>query len=142
MINGIIAGIIAAIKAEFGDGYKIYDELPTQGLKEPCFYVKCVAPTTVRGVGRRLTRAYTFNITYFPKNAANPMTECLNAEERLSVALQDIVAAGIAVHANAEISGSFVDGNLQANAVYSVPALLAETLEESMEILEQTTVAE
>ena len=142
MIEGIIAGIIAAIKAEFGAGYKVYDELPEQGLKEPCFYVKCVAPTTTRGVRNRFRKAYTFNITYFPKNAANPAAECLEVAERLSIALQDITADGKIIHADAEITGSFVDGNLQTKAGYTVPAMLVETPEESMETLEQTVTAE
>ena len=142
MIEGIIAGIIAAITAEFGSGYRVYDELPEQGLKEPCFYVKCIAPTTTRGVGRRLKRAYTFNITYFPKDAAKSTTECLEAEERLSVALQDIIADGVVVHTDSEITSQFVDGNLQTKAVYSVHTLLTETPESAMETLEQTTTAE
>lgn len=142
MIEGIIAGIIAAITAEFGAGYKVYDELPEQGLKEPCFYVKCVTPTTTRAVGMRFRKGYVFNITYFPKDTKNPATECLEVEERLSAALQDITADGIVVHADAEISGSFVDGNLQTKAGYTVPAMLAETPAENMEILEQTVTAE
>ena len=142
MINSIIAGIIAAIKAEFEEGYKIYDELPAQGLKEPCFYVKCVAPTTTRGAGKRFKRAYTFNITYFPKDATNPTTECLNVEERLIVALQDIVAKGVIVHADAEITAEIVNGNLQTKVVYSIPAIITETTAPSMETLEQTSTVE
>lgn len=142
MINGIIAGIIATIKAEFGAEYRIYDELPAQGLKEPCFYVKFVTATTTRGVRNRFKRAYTFNITYFPKDAANPSAECLNVEERLSAALQDIVAQGITVHADAEISGEFVNGNLQTKVVYGVPAMLDETPVDNMATLEQTTTVE
>jgi hypothetical protein len=142
MIESIIAGVIAAIAAEFGQEYRVYDELPEQGLKEPCFYVKCVTPTTTRGVGRRLKKAYTFNITYFPKDAAKATTECLKAEERLTVVLQDIIADGVVIHADSEISSQFVDGNLQTKAVYSVPALLAETPEVAMETLKQTTFAD
>lgn len=142
MIKGIIAGIIAAILEEFGTGYKVYDELPEQGLKEPCFYVKLATPTTTRAVGRRAKKSYVFNITYFPEDSVNPTTECLEASERLSVALQDITADGLVVHADAEISGTFVDGNLQTKAGYTVPAMLTETPEENMEILEQATTAE
>lgn len=142
MIEGVIAGIINAIKAEFGAGYRVYDELPEQGLKEPCFYVKFVTPTTTRAVGRRFKRVYVFNITYFPKDAINPNTECRKVEERLSMVLQDIVADGIVVHADAEISGEFIDGNLQIKAGYSMPVILYEKPEESMETLEHTVTAE
>ena len=142
MIKGVIAGIIAAIKSEFGSEYKVYDELTEQGLKEPCFYVKFVTPTTTRGVRNRFMKAYVFNITYFPKDTVNPTTECLDASERLSAVLQDIIAEGKVVHADAEISGTFVDGNLQVKVSYTVPAMLSEAPEENMEILEQTVTAE
>lgn len=142
MIESIIAGIIAAITTEFGAEYRVYDELPEQGLREPCFHVKLVTPTTTRAVGRRAKKSYTFNITYFPKSNDTPAAECYGVSERLSVVLQDIIADGITVHADAEISGSFVDGNLQVKAVYSVPAMLTETPVDSMETLEQTVTAE
>lgn len=137
MIEGVIAGIIAAIKTEFGAEYRVYDEIPEQGLKEPCFYVKFITPTTVRAVGRRFRKAYVFNITYFPKDAINPSTECRKAEERLSVALQDIIADGITVHADAEITGQFIDGNLQVKVGYTIPAMLGEEKVDNMENLKQ-----
>ena len=137
MIKGINAGIIAAIKAEFSAEYRVYDELPEQGLKEPCFYVKLVTPTTTRAVGRRAKKSYVFNITYFPKSTINPNAECMEVSEMLSVALQDIIADGKVVHADAEITGQFVDGNLQVKAGYTIPAMLVEDKVDNMEILKQ-----
>lgn len=142
MIEGVIAGIINAIKTEFGAEYKVYDELPEQGLKEPCFYVKFVTPTTVHAVGNRFRKAYVFNITYFPKDTINPNTECRKAEERLAVALQDIVVDKVVVHADAEITGQFIDGNLQLQAGYTIPAILEKEPAENMEALVQTVTAE
>ena len=142
MIKSIIAGIIAAIKAEFGAEYRTYDELPAQGLREPCFYVKLVTPTTTRAVGRRAKKSYVFNITYFPQDDENPAAECFDVSERLSVILQDITADGKIIHADAEISGTFVDGNLQTKAGYTVPAMLPAEPYTNMEILQQATTAE
>lgn len=142
MIKGINAGIIAAIKAEFGAGYRIYDELPEQGLKEPCFYVKLVTPTTTRAVGRRAKKSYVFNITYFPESTINPNAECMEVSERLSVALQDITADGKVVHADDEISGQFVDGNLQVKAGYTIPVMLTEGKVDNMEVLVQVATVE
>jgi hypothetical protein len=65
----------------------------------------------------------------------------MEVSERLSVVLQDIIAAGNVVHADEEISGQFVDGNLQVKAGYTIPALLTETPVDNMEILEQTVAA-
>ena len=142
MIEGVCAGIINAIKAEFGAEYRVYDELPEQGLKEPCFYVKFVTPTTTRAVGRRFKKSYVFNITYFPKDTINPNTECMKVVERLSVVLPDIVADKVVVHADAEITGQFVDGNLQVKAGYTIPAMLSEDKVDNMEVLEQAVTAE
>ena len=142
MIEGVIAGIINSIKSEFGAGYRVYDEIPEQGLTEPCFYVKFVTPTTTRAVGRRFKKSYVFNITYFPKDTINPNTECIKVEERLTAALQDIVADKVVVHADAEITGQFVDGNLQVKVGYTVPAMLTEKPVDSMETLEQNVTAE
>ena len=43
MINSIIEGISASLNAEFGDDYTIYTENVEQGLKEPCFFISCIA---------------------------------------------------------------------------------------------------
>lgn len=137
MIEGVIAGIINSIKFEFGAEYRVYDEIPEQGLKEPCFYIKFVTPTTTRAVGKRFKKSYVFNITYFPKDTINPNTECIKVEERLSAVLQDIVADKIVVHADAEITGQFIDGNLQVKVGYTVPAMLGEDKVDNMENLKQ-----
>ena len=53
MINEIIAAISAALDAEFGDEYEIYMEEIKQDLKEPCFFVQCINPTTKLFRGER-----------------------------------------------------------------------------------------
>ena len=46
MINSIIEAISISLNEEFGDGYEIHMEEIKQGLKEPCFFIACLNPTT------------------------------------------------------------------------------------------------
>ena len=39
MINAIISGISITLDGAFG--YEVYGEEIKQGLKEPCFFIKC-----------------------------------------------------------------------------------------------------
>ena len=82
MINSIINGISIAINAAFGDGYTIYSEEIKQGLKEPCFSIMCLNPTSTQVLNRRYFRKNLFCIQYFPKDAdkneeINNVVECL-----------------------------------------------------------------
>ena len=142
MIGAVIKGIIDAIRTEFGVGYQVLDELAAQGLREPCFYVKCVTPTQVHNVGIRHTKAYAFNVTYFPKDATNPTSECLEACERLLGALGAITVDGKVVRASGEMSGKIVDGNLQFSVTYSVQAMEVVTPVDNMTTFEQKTSVE
>ena len=50
MINSIIEAISIALNAEFGDDYTTYTEEQEQGLKEPCFFISTLEPTTFSGI--------------------------------------------------------------------------------------------
>lgn len=142
MIGAVIKGIIEAVRTEFGAEYQIHDELPAQGLKEPAFYVKCVASTLVHNVGLRHTKAYAADVAYFPKDTTNPATECLKACERLLGALQGIMVDGKLVRVSGELSGKTVDGVLHVTGTYSVGVLEAVKPDDNMETLEQETSVE
>ena len=142
MIEAITKGMIAAIRSEFGEGYQILDEITEQGLREPSFHVKCVTPTQVHNVGIRHTKAYSYNVAYFPKDTANPTTECWLVFERLSYALQNISVDGKVVRAQGEMSGKLVDGTLQFSVTYSVQAMEVVMPAEHMETLEHDTLVE
>ena len=58
MINSIIEGISIAINTEFGERYTIYTESVEQGLKEPCFFISCLNPTSKVFLGEQIKCAY------------------------------------------------------------------------------------
>lgn len=94
MINSIIEGISRAINAEFGDDHAIYAEKVEQGLKEPCFFISCIAPTKRLFVGRRYFRTNTFCIQFFPRDPDYEKEECNAAAERLFSCLEYITIDG------------------------------------------------
>lgn len=66
MINSMIDAISVALNSAFGEGYEIYTESVEQGLKEPCFSIFCLNPTTRLFRGERYFRQNMFCIQYFP----------------------------------------------------------------------------
>ena len=94
MTNEIIRAVSIALNAEFGDDYKIYGEEIKQGLKEPCFFVQCLEPTTELFIGRRYEKTTPLCIQYFPQSRRTPETECNEVAERLMWCLEYITMDG------------------------------------------------
>ncbi len=93
MIEKITDGILAAISAEFGDGYTLYTESVEQGLKEPCFFVTCISPNIRVYRGRRYLHTNGYVIQYLT-DAAEPRSECAAVAERLFGCLELITVDG------------------------------------------------
>lgn len=141
MIRAFVKGIMAGISAEYGVEYQKYKEPPEQGLKEPCFLVRCIAPMTIHKIKNRAMKSYTFQITYFPKESKETLVDCLEVGETLSSVLQTITVNGAAVHSTDEISCRVNDGCLHVTVTYEIYAMAAEEAVDSMETLEHTVSA-
>lgn len=89
MINKIIDGISISLNAEFGDGYRIETDRIKQGLKEPCFTIRCIKPTNELFRGNKYFRTNQFCIHYFP-SGDDPETEINDVIDRLYDALEVI----------------------------------------------------
>ena len=90
MINSIIASISISLNAEFGDEYTTYTESVEQGLKEPCFFLSCINPTTRVFLGKRYFRENQFCIQYIPSAKDRAKEECNAVAERLFLCLEYI----------------------------------------------------
>lgn len=88
MINAIIEAISMALNAEFGDNYEIHMEEIKQDLKEPCFFISCINPTSSLFLGNRYLRESMFCIQYFPEQKGNEKRECNEVAERLFLCLE------------------------------------------------------
>ena len=89
MINSIIEAISISLNEEFGDGYETHMEEIKQGLKEPCFFITCLNPSTEQFFGKRYKRINQFCIQYFPKTA-DKQRECNDVAERMNWCLEYI----------------------------------------------------
>lgn len=74
MVTNLKALIIQQIRDVFGN-VKVYDEPIKQGLQTPAFLVLIFNNLQERQLGRRLSRTYSINVTYFP-SADDKRFEC------------------------------------------------------------------
>ena len=93
MINSIIEEISVSLNEEFGDGYETHMEEIKQGLKEPCFFITCLNPTTELFLGKRYFRTNQFCIQYFPETNEK-QRECNGVAERMLQCLEYITIYG------------------------------------------------
>ena len=93
MINSIIEAISISLNEEFGDGYETHMEEIKQGLKEPCFFITCLNPTTELFLGKRYFRTNQFCIQYFPETNEK-QRECNGVAERMLQCLEYITIYG------------------------------------------------
>ena len=93
MINSIIEAISISLNEEFGDGYETHMEEIKQGLKEPCFFITCLNPTTELFLGKRYFRINQFCIQYFPETNEK-QRECNGVAERMLQCLEYITIYG------------------------------------------------
>jgi len=93
MINSIIEAISISLNEEFGDGYETHMEEIKQGLKEPCFFITCLNPTTELFLGKRYFRTNQFCVQYFPETNEK-QRECNGVAERMWQCLEYITIYG------------------------------------------------
>lgn len=137
MIQGIINGIIAAIRAGYDKKFRIYTESVEQGLIEPCFSVLCLNSIGEQKAKTRRNRSYPCIIRYFPISEDEPRKECEEVMENLYELLM-LIDAGSKKLRGKDMKGQIVDGVLQFEVTYA-GFLLATKTETMMEELEVTT---
>lgn len=138
MIQGIIDGILTALKSEYPD-YKRYTDKVEQGMKTPCFFVLCTNPSKEDQLGTRQSRSYQFMVQYIPKSKDDPRTECLEVCDVLIDILSDITADGKLIRGT-RMNGQVVDGVLQFSVTYSMFAMAVQNQEQSMDELGEVKV--
>lgn len=84
---------MAAIKAAYPDR-DVYAGSVEQGLKEPCFSVKCIRPSQRQVVGRRYFRRNLIRIYYFPTPGGDAWSEINAVFDTLFEALELITCDG------------------------------------------------
>ena len=140
MINSIIEGISIAINAEFGERYTIYTESVEQGLKEPCFFISCLNPTSKVFLGERYFRTNQMCIQYISTNKSVEKEECNTVTERLFNCLE-YITVGEDLIRGSKMNAEIVDGILNFFVNYDLFTLRLRNKEDAMdEVLRNVAV--
>lgn len=139
-IGAITSAVSTAVYNAFGDGYEIYTDKVTQGLREPCFLIRCLNGAKNVDLGRRYKRETQISVQYFPK-AEGDCAEIADALERLLEALDTIEADGCLLHGR-DIAGTPHDGMLTVTAIYDGFVLREEALPDMDSLTTQTNAKE
>ena len=131
MINSIIEGISIALNTEFGERYTIYTESVEQGLKEPCFFISCLNPTSKVFLGERYFRTNQMCIQYIPTNASVEKEECNAITERLFNCLE-YITVGEDLIRGSKMSSEIVDGVLNFFINYNLFTLRLKNKDDAM----------
>ncbi len=94
MINLLTGSISRSLADEFGERYQTYQEESKQGLREPCFFIQCLNPTSRLFLGKRYFRKNQFCIQYFPEDEGGKNGECHAVAERLFSCLEYLEVGG------------------------------------------------
>jgi len=109
-IKELIDAIAEALFQEFKSGYEIYTEKVDQGLKEPCFLIRCLNPTKNIHLGSVYKRTNLFTIQYFP-STLEANEECASVLERLFECLEYVTVSNKKVRGT-DLHGEVTNGVL------------------------------
>lgn len=115
-VKELIDAIAEALFQEFGSDYEIYTEKVEQGLKEPCFLIRCLNPTKTVHIGKVYKRTNQFSVQYIP-STADVYEECHSVLERLFECLEDVILSDKPVHGT-ELNGEIQDDILTFTVNY------------------------
>lgn len=110
MIQDILDGVVAALLEAF-PGVKVYTEQVKQGLKEPCFILRLLNPTSEQFFGNRYYRTNLFSVQYIPESTTDAKAECYDVNDRLFQALEYITVGGD-LQRGTSMRGEYFDGVL------------------------------
>lgn len=140
MINTLIRSISIALDAEFNEKqYEMHMEEVKQDLKEPCFFISCLNPTTKLFFGRRYFRQNQFAIQYFPESKENLQAECNAVAERMTWCLESITATTGDTFRGTKMKYQIIDGVLNFLVNYDCFVYKVQEKNETMELLESNT---
>ncbi len=130
MVNKIIAGISIKLNQVFGEDYEIYTSEIKQGLKEPCFFIKCLDVNQNQVIGSRYFRSQPFDIHYFPKTEED--SELLETVEKLFDTLEYITLEDGDLLHGSKMNGEVADDVLHFFVNYDLHVLKEKVKDEPM----------
>ena len=138
-IQNLTDAIAEALFQEFGSEHEIYTEKVEQGLKTPCFLVRCLNPTKNQYLGRCYKRTNQFSIQYIP-STTEANEECASVLEGLFECLENVILHGKPIRGT-DLHGEITGGILTFTVNYDGFVLKQNDTETSMENVEIFTEA-
>lgn len=139
MINTIIQLISITLDAEFNEKeYGFHMEEVKQELKEPCFFIACLNPTTELFFGKRYFRKNQFVIQYFPESKENLQSECNAVAERMTWCLEYLSTTTVDIFRGTKMKYEIIDSVLNFFVNYDCFVYRVEQ-NEAMETLKSNT---
>lgn len=135
MVNSIIDAISIELNKIFGDDYEIYSENVKQGLKEPCFFILLIKPSSTPKLGSRSLREYNFDIHYFPKSKDEQKREINEVMESLTEDLEYIQTSDGLIRGT-DIHAEVIDDVLHFFISYKIHVIKQIPVVDSMESLQ------
>ncbi len=137
MINLILKSISVALNTEFNEKeYEIYIEQIKQDLKEPCFFIACLNPTSKLFLGKRYFRKNQFCVHYFPENNSKVNEECHAVASRLFLCLEQLAVKNDLIRGT-QMSYEIIDGVLHFFVNYDVFVYKQSNVLPTMEDMEE-----
>lgn len=137
MITSVMQGVAAAIRAEFGDGYKIYIDSVEQGFQTPCFFIALVQRLDTSNLRGRYTVSVSLDVKYFPSDTRDLEEELFGVSERLENVLEYITLPGGVMLRGKERHCNTDDGELNFYVIYETgiySGLPADVLMEAVQV--------
>lgn len=141
MIDSIITGIATVLHQQFG--YDVYKNKISQNLDPPCFYIKCIEPSSRKMIDKRYERRHLFDIHYFPsKDSEDEKGECYQVGEKLFECLEVIHCDGFSIRGTSMNFDVKDDGVLHFFVNYNGFVHKVEQKGDPMEIMHETVNVE
>lgn len=133
-MNDVRNAVIAALYQRF-PAVPIYGEDISQGLTEPCFYVKLFPTQHDQSLNRRYRRTHTFDIHYFPE-PIQPYKDMHDMSEALTDVLE-LVPFGTGLLRGSGMNTEIIDGVLHFGVEYTVNLVRPPTSAQNMNTMKQ-----
>lgn len=138
MIEEVIKGIIAALKAEFG--YEVHRDTIEQEFEEPCFFINMLSYEQGRMPGKRTKHDSPFVIQYFPESEYEKNKECTLVMGRMFECLE-VIDTEAGKMRGSNLSAEIKDEVLNFNIDYKAFTLKSDD-SEKMDTLQINTKKE
>lgn len=117
--QAVVAGVLKALRQEFGDDYTYYLNDVPQNFAVPSFFIRTIKSSYNHLLGQRRYRTHTVSVTYFPVDEKHVAKELNELSDRLGPVLE-IISVDDKLVAGGVLDMYFTDTELHAEINYNI----------------------